>query len=36
MNADKLGIKNTMLIWTGCLVVSILFQLLGSGMSAMS
>lgn len=36
MNADKLGIKNIMLIWTGCFVVSILFQLLGSGLSAMS
>lgn len=35
MNADKLNIKNIMLIWTGLLVLSIILNVVAGGLSAM-
>lgn len=35
MNADKLNIKNIMLIWTGLIVGCIVLQVLAAAMSAM-
>jgi hypothetical protein len=36
MNADRLNIKNIMLIWTALIVVGIILQVVGGGLAAMS
>lgn len=36
MNADKLNIKNLMMIWTALILVGIVLNVIGGGMSAAS